>query len=234
MRKMSSQKSATDFNNKAHTKSQEKIWKVGDKCRCKYSADNLYYEADIIDIIESNKSCIVKYVGYDNEEKVLLQNLVASEGEGARQRQIQQVIIENVIYYYFFFAFIYIASTHVLIFYLQESVEEVEMESDSKSNKDFRQSFLEHKKKNFGKRRDKSKNKKDRVPSDSNNQYFDLPGFSQSPFNGMIPPPPPPCMFSNLTKDDSESEAMNAMLMSWYMSGYHTGYYQGLKSAKKK
>lgn len=51
--------------------------------------------------------------------------------------------------------------------------------------------------------------------------------------NSIIPPPPPPHMFRNLCEDENETEAMSAMLISWYMSGYHTGYYQGLKMSKK-
>lgn len=108
------------------------------------------------------------------------------------------------------------------------------MDSDSKSNREFRQAAFDDKRKNLGKRKDKSKIKKEKIPFPKTNQFFDLPGFSPSSINSMIPPPPPPCMFNGLNREDSESEAMSAMLMSWYMSGYHTGYYQGLKNAKKQ
>lgn len=37
----------------------------------------------------------------------------------------------------------------------------------------------------------------------------------------MVPPPLPPDVLSGLPSDDSE--ALSAMLMSWYMSGFHTG-----------
>ncbi|GLG96669.1 uncharacterized protein GBIM_03586 [Gryllus bimaculatus] len=45
-----------------------------------------------------------------------------------------------------------------------------------------------------------------------------------------LPPPPPLSVTSSLPLGDSE--ALSAMLMSWYMSGFHTGYYQGLQQAK--
>lgn len=71
-------------------------WNVGDKCRCEYSEDHKYYEADIIDIIEDVEMCIVKYIGYENEEKVPLHKLRASKGEVHRKLQIQQALEENV------------------------------------------------------------------------------------------------------------------------------------------
>lgn len=97
LKRMSSQKSSTDTNKKSQTKSHQQ-WKVGDKCRCEYSEDHMYYEADIIDIIYPTGMCIVKYVGYENEEKVSLKALMPSEGEAARFRQIQQATNENVSY----------------------------------------------------------------------------------------------------------------------------------------
>ncbi|XP_075265371.1 uncharacterized protein LOC142357706, partial [Convolutriloba macropyga] len=44
--------------------------------------------------------------------------------------------------------------------------------------------------------------------------------------NGIpLIPPPPPINASSVTND----QALNAMLMSWYMVGYHSGYYLGLQ-----
>jgi len=37
----------------------------------------------------------------------------------------------------------------------------------------------------------------------------------------MVPPPPPLHITDSLPRE--ESEALSAMLMSWYMSGFHTG-----------
>lgn len=69
--------------------SDNQKWKVGDKCRCQYSEDLHYYEADIIGITESSGTCIVEYVGYKNKEKVFLKNLKPSKGEDARLQQIE-------------------------------------------------------------------------------------------------------------------------------------------------
>ncbi|XP_035665854.1 survival motor neuron protein-like [Branchiostoma floridae] len=48
------------------------------------------------------------------------------------------------------------------------------------------------------------------------------------PVQKMPPLPPPPAVTDGLEDEDS----LACMLMAWYMSGYHTGYYQGLKDAK--
>nr|CAD7460055.1 unnamed protein product [Timema tahoe] len=54
-------------------------------------------------------------------------------------------------------------------------------------------------------------------------------GSLTSPSMPSFMPPVPMCLSQSVSED---SEAVSAMLMSWYMSGYHTGYYQGLKEAR--
>ncbi|CAG2058729.1 unnamed protein product [Timema podura] len=54
-------------------------------------------------------------------------------------------------------------------------------------------------------------------------------GSLASPSMPSFMPPVPMCLSQSVSED---SEAVSAMLMSWYMSGYHTGYYQGLKEAR--
>ncbi|CAD6184304.1 unnamed protein product [Caenorhabditis auriculariae] len=51
------------------------------------------------------------------------------------------------------------------------------------------------------------------------------------PMIPAIAPPPPLSVFS--TALPNEVEALNSMLMSWYMSGYHTGYYQAITDLKR-
>lgn len=41
-------------------------------------------------------TCVVRYVGYGNEEEVYLSELLPSEGKFARQRQTEQAKRENV------------------------------------------------------------------------------------------------------------------------------------------
>lgn len=69
------------------TSKSYKKWIVGAPCRAVYSEDGEIYEAIITKIYENNGSCIVKFVGYGNTEKVELHSLLESEG---LQSQIAQ------------------------------------------------------------------------------------------------------------------------------------------------
>lgn len=60
-------------------------WKQGDYCTAVYSADKLPYEAKIKCI--KGRHCTVHYIGYGNEERVLLAALQPSEGKEARRAQ---------------------------------------------------------------------------------------------------------------------------------------------------
>lgn len=60
-------------------------WKQGDYCTAVYSADKLPYEAKIKCI--NGRHCTVHYIGYGNEECVLLAALQPSEGKEARRAQ---------------------------------------------------------------------------------------------------------------------------------------------------
>lgn len=82
----------------------------------------------------------------------------------------------------------------------------------------------------FNKKKGHLKDKND-LQSDTNESVNFSAGLG---LGSIVPPPPPPEIFRTLCEDDTETEAMSAMLISWYMSGYHTGYYQGLKMAKKQ
>lgn len=57
-------------------------------------------------------------------------------------------------------------------------------------------------------------------------------GQSNFPANFQIPPPPLPTI-NNKESNTTEQDALNSMLLSWYMNGYHTGYYIGLTQNKK-
>uniref|UniRef100_A0A1B6LT48 Tudor domain-containing protein n=1 Tax=Graphocephala atropunctata TaxID=36148 RepID=A0A1B6LT48_9HEMI len=62
-------------------------WKVGSACRSIYSEDGEEYEAEIIKMIDGNW-CIVRYIGYNNEEEVLLRELTPSFGKNVVQLQM--------------------------------------------------------------------------------------------------------------------------------------------------
>ncbi|CRK91559.1 CLUMA_CG005214, isoform A [Clunio marinus] len=61
-------------------------FKVGDYVRCTFADDGVDYEAEILSINE-NGNCIIRYIGYGNEERVSMENLVASWGPEAREEQ---------------------------------------------------------------------------------------------------------------------------------------------------
>ncbi|EEC05104.1 survival motor neuron protein, putative, partial [Ixodes scapularis] len=60
-------------------------WKQGDYCIAVYSSDHLPYEAKIKYL--KGKHCTVHYIGYGNEERVLVADLHPSEGRRARLAQ---------------------------------------------------------------------------------------------------------------------------------------------------
>ncbi|XP_018792253.1 PREDICTED: survival motor neuron protein [Bactrocera latifrons] len=63
---------------------------VGDYVRSTYHDDGCDYEAKILSKDGSNDTCLVKYIGYDNEEIVHLKDLLPSWGKKARRLQFQQ------------------------------------------------------------------------------------------------------------------------------------------------
>ncbi|XP_075236983.1 survival motor neuron [Lycorma delicatula] len=67
----------------------------------------------------------------------------------------------------------------------------------------------------------------------------DVCNFGNMPWGQSVPgvpvvPPPPAFNLTSQFNQENESDALSAMLLSWYMTGYHTGYYQGLMLAKKR
>ncbi|KAI4504236.1 hypothetical protein M0802_000707 [Mischocyttarus mexicanus] len=66
---------------------QKKKWCIGSPCRAVYSEDGEFYEATITKIYDYYGTCIVKFIGYDNSEKVELCSLLESNG---LQSQIAQ------------------------------------------------------------------------------------------------------------------------------------------------
>lgn len=64
---------------------QNEEFKVGDFVRSTYE-DGVDYEAEIISINE-NRKALIRYIGYGNEERVNLEDLVVSWGLEAREEQ---------------------------------------------------------------------------------------------------------------------------------------------------
>lgn len=63
---------------------------VGDYVRSTYCDDGCDYEAKILSKDNSNGTCLVKYIGYDNEEIVNMKDLLPSWGKKSRRLQFQQ------------------------------------------------------------------------------------------------------------------------------------------------
>jgi survival motor neuron protein len=64
---------------------EEEPFNVGDFVRCTFE-DGVDYEAEILSINENGRA-MIKYVGYDNEQRVNLEDLVQSWGIEAREEQ---------------------------------------------------------------------------------------------------------------------------------------------------
>ncbi|EDV95789.1 survival motor neuron protein [Drosophila grimshawi] len=66
---------------------QENVFQVGDFARATYT-DGLDYEATVLSIDEQTQKCVLRYVGYENEQEVPLSLLLPSWGNKARSEQI--------------------------------------------------------------------------------------------------------------------------------------------------
>ncbi|KAJ6636374.1 Survival motor neuron protein [Pseudolycoriella hygida] len=63
-------------------------YKIGDFVRATYE-DGLDYEAKVMTIDSDNEKCVVRFVGYENEETVKLAGLMSSWGKKARKKQMR-------------------------------------------------------------------------------------------------------------------------------------------------
>lgn len=185
-------------------KKSQKKWTVGSPCRAIYSVDNEEYEAIITHIFNNNSgTCIVKFVGYGNTEKVQLSSLTESEGLASQTAQAQEAETMK--------------STSDI--YSEPEIPEFTSHNQSSSssrNNNEKMDYIES---------DLPKNL-------NNNCYPDAGLFSSSSFGCAPPAPPlPPQLMARLPTNDAD--ALSSMLMSWYISGFHTGFYHGMKQSEK-
>ncbi|XP_046679174.1 survival motor neuron protein [Homalodisca vitripennis] len=73
--------------NKSNTGGNYPMWKVGSACRAIWSEDGEEYECEIVEMIDGNW-CTVRFIGYDNEEEVLLRELIPSFGKSVIEFQL--------------------------------------------------------------------------------------------------------------------------------------------------
>lgn len=69
-------------------------YKVGDYVRATYE-DGIDYEAKIISMDDIARTCVLKYIGYENVQEVLICDLVASWGKKARRLQFAKAKLEQ-------------------------------------------------------------------------------------------------------------------------------------------
>ncbi|CAK9824983.1 Survival motor neuron protein [Anthophora retusa] len=81
------QQTAQNFKQPQHTNKPYKKWIVGAPCRAVYAEDGKIYEAVITKIYENSDTCMVRFIGYRNKQKVELSCLLESEGF---QKQVDQ------------------------------------------------------------------------------------------------------------------------------------------------
>ncbi|XP_017087595.2 survival motor neuron protein [Drosophila bipectinata] len=63
------------------------VFKVGDYARATYTVDGLDYEGAVVSINDKNETCIIRFLGYENEQEVLLNDLLPSWGKNVRREQ---------------------------------------------------------------------------------------------------------------------------------------------------
>jgi hypothetical protein len=68
------------------TGSTSEEFKAGDFVRSTFADDGVDYEAEVLSVNE-NGNCLIRYIGYGNEERVKMECLVASWGTEAREEQ---------------------------------------------------------------------------------------------------------------------------------------------------
>lgn len=77
-------------NRKGKSTGCTSVWRSGQYCRCVYHEDGLIYEGQIIKLLSHRGACVVRYIGYNNEEEQNLSSLKKSHGKEARDKQIEE------------------------------------------------------------------------------------------------------------------------------------------------
>lgn len=79
--------SGVNATNDTDVDDSDKTYKIGDIVRATYDVDGVDYEAEIIAIDIENEECLVRYIGYENEQIVGMADLVDSWGIDERNKQ---------------------------------------------------------------------------------------------------------------------------------------------------
>lgn len=84
----STNKQKPNDDDESVSKQSQGQYKIGDYVRAMYE-DGVDYEAKIISIDSESENCVVRFIGYDNEETVDLNDLLSSWGKNVRKKQMR-------------------------------------------------------------------------------------------------------------------------------------------------
>jgi Survival motor neuron protein (SMN) len=84
--KVKTDENEEETNQESSSCSEGEVFKVGDFVRSTFAEDGVDYEAEVLSVNE-NDTCKIRYIGYGNEERVKMEELVASWGVEAREEQ---------------------------------------------------------------------------------------------------------------------------------------------------
>nr|XP_034833475.1 survival motor neuron protein isoform X3 [Maniola hyperantus]XP_034833476.1 survival motor neuron protein isoform X4 [Maniola hyperantus] len=184
---------------KSKKKKNKSKWKAGMNCRALYEEDGMEYEAIVMRII-NDKECVVRFLGYENSEIILISSLKPSLGKGERNKQIQEALADGDL------------SVH--------SNPAEDMDCSDRQSPEIKASLKKKKSKKNTARITNGFTLPD-LPSMHLPSFADLKNLAA---NDMPIPPPPPLIMSR-QETEGEDQALSSMLLSWYMSGYYTGLY---------
>lgn len=84
--KLKSEDEEEDIDLSESSCSAAERFKVGEFVRSTFAEDGVDYEAELLSVNE-NDTCLIRYIGYGNEERVKMEELIASWGTEAREEQ---------------------------------------------------------------------------------------------------------------------------------------------------
>lgn len=208
-------------------------WQVGNNCMAVYSEDGYSYEAVIASIDPLNRSCVVKYRGYGNEEKQKLEDLLPVRSEESSTNRPSET----------------------------ESDLPSDNDGSDQSHVSSGANSCSASVSSQRSSRNQKHGNSPRVPVGANHSHHAMPPsfkafvpppgvpppfayngvppmFGGMPYSALPPKPPmmpviPPPILPDAASITDDKDALYGMLISWYMSGYHTGYYQCLKQMEK-
>ena len=64
-----------------------KVWQIGEACRAVYSEDGEEYEGTVVNKNTANRSVVVRFHGYNNEEEMKERDLMESSGKDTVEQQ---------------------------------------------------------------------------------------------------------------------------------------------------